>query len=552
MGLITLNNRYQFDPTTDEIGKGGLATVYKAYDLQLKRNVALKKFKIEDADEKYSLENEIQRAIDFQHPNLLRYYDYFTQTYQDEHQHPYQVQYGVMELIEEGDLSQWLKQNPDYPQLLQVFKGILKGLDYLHRPDMSTGKPAIIHRDIKPSNILLKRGSNGELIPKICDFNISKASNAEQTDVSKSFVGTFEYMSPEQINPSKYGINGKLAPNTDLWALGIMLFDHLYHGQESFLGKRSEGITQGQILENILNKKIPATQIDSLPAPFNSIVKLCLVREAPKRTHSAAELLQIIEATPVSAKESKNIPKPKTSNKPINNENELPPTLQSTRPRDNSQTNTPQPNWAFWIVSLLIVVVGLTGLIWYFINEEEPIEDNGWTVQDNTDTIQNPTGVQVLDGEKAKEESQPIKLRPLDRSKIGVKSISQLQTDNVLIKQYIADNRLIAQPTGSGLYFAMSRLGLGKKPTLENTVVVNQKGYLLDGTVIDSSYDRGKPDEFPLNALIPGWQEGLQIFREGSKGKLLIPSSLGYGAAGTNKIPPNSVLVYDIELLEVR
>jgi serine/threonine protein kinase len=139
MGLITLNNRYQFDPTTDEIGKGGLATVYKAYDLQLKRNVALKKFKIEDADEKYSLENEIQRAIDFQHPNLLRYYDYFTQTYQDEHQHPYQVQYGVMELIEEGDLSQWLKQNPDYPQLLQVFTGILKGLDYLHRPDMSHG-----------------------------------------------------------------------------------------------------------------------------------------------------------------------------------------------------------------------------------------------------------------------------------------------------------------------------------------------------------------------------------------------------------------------------
>jgi FKBP-type peptidyl-prolyl cis-trans isomerase len=345
-------------------------------------------------------------------------------------------------------------------------------------------------------------------------------------------------------------VNWHRIPICGHWALCFSTT--LHHGQDSFLGKRSEGTTQGQILENILNKKIPAAQIDSLPAPFNSIVKLCLVREASKRTQSAAELLQIIESTPEPTKERKKKAKPEVAETNQNHHSELPPTLQSTRPRDNSHTTIQKPNWAFWIVGSLIVLVGLTGLVWYFINEEEPIDDNSWTIQDNTDTIQNATGVQVLEGEKVAEESQPIKLRPLDRSKIGVKSISQLQTDNVLIKKYIDDNRLIAQPTGSGLYFAMSRLGLGKKPTLNDTVMVNQKGYLLDGTVIDSSYDRGKPDELPLKSLIPGWQEGLQIFREGSKGKLLIPSSLGYGAAGTNKIPPNSVLVYDIELLEVR
>ncbi|QQS30855.1 MAG: protein kinase [Sphingobacteriales bacterium] len=550
MGEVTLNNRYQFDPIHDEIGRGGLATVYKAYDLQLKRNVALKRFKIEDADDKYSLENEIQRAIDFQHPNLLRYYDFFNHTYHDEHQHPYQVQYGVMELIDEGDLSHWLKQNPDESQLLQVFTGILKGLDYLHRPDVSTGKPAIVHRDIKPSNILLKRASNGDLIPKICDFNISKATNAEQTDASKSFVGTFEYMSPEQINPAKFGINGKTSANTDLWALGVMLFDHLNPNNESLLGKRSEGTTQGQILDNILNKNIPVEQIDKLPAPFNEIVKLCLVRDAHKRVQTAEELLKIIEKVPLQAKKEKRNTHRENTTTGKKNVTDLPPTIQNAKTATPKTSSSPF-SWKIWFSVALFVLIGLSALIGYFIEEENKTEYPD-TLINSPDTTRPKIGIRINETKSEENTTSNPKLLPLNRTKVGLKSISQLQKDNDLIKQYIADNRLIAQPTGSGLYFAMSRLGLGKKPTLENTVVVNQKGYLLNGTVFDSSYDRGKPDELPLNALIPGWQEGLQIFREGSKGILLIPSALAYGEAGATNIPPNSVLIFDIELLEVK
>ena len=81
---------------------------------------------------------------------------------------------------------------------------------------------------------------------------------------------------------------------------------------------------------------------------------------------------------------------------------------------------------------------------------------------------------------------------------------------------------------------------------------VHYKGMLLDGTVFDSSYDRGNPVEFPLNAVIAGWKEGLQLMKAGSKYKLYIPSKIGYGERGVPQvIPANSTLIFEVELLEI-
>jgi FKBP-type peptidyl-prolyl cis-trans isomerase FkpA len=122
--------------------------------------------------------------------------------------------------------------------------------------------------------------------------------------------------------------------------------------------------------------------------------------------------------------------------------------------------------------------------------------------------------------------------------------------DEEVITQYIADNNLNAQSTGSGLYYVLVQEGIGTRPTLNSNVKVIYKGYLTDGTVFDQSPASGV--SFPLAGVIEGWREGIPLFREGGEGILLIPSGLGYGNTETGSIPANSVLIFDIELLDVQ
>ena len=107
--------------------------------------------------------------------------------------------------------------------------------------------------------------------------------------------------------------------------------------------------------------------------------------------------------------------------------------------------------------------------------------------------------------------------------------------------------------TESGLQYEIIESGKkgGKKPSLEDMVTVHYTGTLIDGTVFDSSVERGEPANFPLNGVIQGWQEGLQLMGEGDKYKLTIPAELAYGDRPAGSIPPNSVLVFEVELIKV-
>ena len=106
--------------------------------------------------------------------------------------------------------------------------------------------------------------------------------------------------------------------------------------------------------------------------------------------------------------------------------------------------------------------------------------------------------------------------------------------------------------TASGLQYEVLKAGEGAKPAATDTVKVHYHGTLIDGTVFDSSVDRGEPISFPLNRVIKGWTEGVQLMPVGSKYKFVIPSDLAYGAQGAGgKIGPNATLIFEVELLAI-
>ena len=119
---------------------------------------------------------------------------------------------------------------------------------------------------------------------------------------------------------------------------------------------------------------------------------------------------------------------------------------------------------------------------------------------------------------------------------------------------FLAKNKARAgvKTTASGLQYEVQKEGTGPNPKATDTVTVNYKGTLMDGSTFDSSYDRGQPATFVLNQVIPGWTEGVQLMKVGSKYKFYIPAALGYGDKGAgNTIGPNSPLIFEVELLSI-
>ena len=121
-------------------------------------------------------------------------------------------------------------------------------------------------------------------------------------------------------------------------------------------------------------------------------------------------------------------------------------------------------------------------------------------------------------------------------------------------EKYLADNakKEGVMVTESGLQYEVMSEGEGAKPVATDVVKVHYKGTLLDGTEFDSSYSRNEPTTFPLDRVIPGWTEGLQLMPVGSKYKFTIPSDLAYGDRDLGKIPANSTLIFEVELLEIQ
>jgi FKBP-type peptidyl-prolyl cis-trans isomerase FklB len=139
-------------------------------------------------------------------------------------------------------------------------------------------------------------------------------------------------------------------------------------------------------------------------------------------------------------------------------------------------------------------------------------------------------------------------------TEMQAKQADQAKTMSVEGDKFLAENAIRDEvvTTESGLQYEVLATGEGEKPTAASTVRVHYHGTLLDGSVFDSSYDRGQPAEFPVGGVIKGWTEALQIMSVGSKWRLFVPYGLAYGEQGAGgAIGPYATLIFDVELLEI-
>ena len=288
-----LNNRYEI---IKPIKSGGFAEVYLAKDHNLGINVALKRYHLEQMAskvggiknaEKYSVINEIRRAISFNHPNVARYYDAFryemASTFGKEH---YEI--GVVEYLADGDLSDFIKRNGiGSEKVKNALIGILKGLEYLHSKQ-------IIHRDIKENNILF----DGD-IPKIIDFGISKEVESNGSGSTSLLFSTPGYLAPEQIEPNKYSVNGKVTHNIDFWAFGVMLY-YQFKKELPFGTYGESEESKSAFRMRVLTKDIEELDWTGIPSNFIQVIKRCLKKNACERVNKAQDLIDLLDHKAIS------------------------------------------------------------------------------------------------------------------------------------------------------------------------------------------------------------------------------------------------------------
>lgn len=146
---------------------------------------------------------------------------------------------------------------------------------------------------------------------------------------------------------------------------------------------------------------------------------------------------------------------------------------------------------------------------------------------------------------------QQRKIQELFQKKMSVRSEKEKKTGAEFLEGFVKKES--AQKTPSGIAYKMIKEGTGKAPKATDVVKVHYHGTLIDGTVFDSSVERGKEVEFPLDRVIKGWTEAVQLLKEGGKIKVVIPSELAYGDVGAPpKIPGGATLIFEIELFEVK
>lgn len=351
-------SHYEWDPEKDLIAEGGFAEVFKAKDINTaNRWVALKIYKEavsrgttgSTGQKKYSLEQEFAKIDGLSHTNIISFYGLEYIEHQDAMSRTASYPVLIMEYAGEGTLKELSRNQLSDDNLEEVIISIIRATGYLH-------SQGIIHRDLKPGNVLFSKDRNDKYVAKITDFGISKDVLGDKT-IDQSFtegVGTPHYMAPEQFFKKKFGLNGEVSERTDIWAIGVILFQ-LLTGKRPF----GQGLKDYELIrDEITQKKL---DLSAIPEKFQTIISKCLEKESINRPASANELLKLLE--PQSYDEDLTIIPGQGG--VITN----PPT-KAIKSKKNII--------AYFILGLLILLGSFGGFKWYQQSKAKELLANGW------------------------------------------------------------------------------------------------------------------------------------------------------------------------------
>jgi serine/threonine protein kinase len=273
--------QYRYDPDKDLLGCGGFGNVYRAYDYSGKRYVAMKISQVKDIFGRFTLLNEVElsKSID-DHVNVARY-EFGLRV-----KLPFPVDYAIMAYYEDGNLDMLLRKR--YGKLTDreyydIVEGLLEGIAHLHTEN-------VIHRDLKLANILMHRTKQGQWRPKIADFGLSRQIDDTDASVANSAIGmTIAYAAPEQIE------NRPIRTNVDLWAIGVIIY-RLLTGDMPFTSTPGVDATSAnlEMSRKITQVELPE-RLNTIPEPYQSIIRRCFVKDIRDRAQTAHELLTIIK-----------------------------------------------------------------------------------------------------------------------------------------------------------------------------------------------------------------------------------------------------------------
>ena len=333
------SKRYVYDASTDELGGGGFAHVYKAWDNEEECFVALK---IQPVDSRYPdlrLKNEVDRAASLRHPNVARYKACYTFSTFDGNK-----DIAVMSYYEHGSLDKLLcSQRLTDAEREDILKQILAGVDYLH-------SQGIIHRDLKPQNILVLH-HGGRYVPKITDFGISKQlADGESSAVHNSILGgTYSYASPEQLKETT------IRKNTDLWSFGVIAYQ-MFAGVLPFnCGTFSPTSQEGRLEQfRQMTSGVLPEALNNMPEPWQTLIRECLVVDNTQRLTHVADCMAIIGIQPTAI------------DKPVEVKATDERTIPEKQPKYDNRSNHKSRWWLWLLITILLLAIG--GFVGYMMS----------------------------------------------------------------------------------------------------------------------------------------------------------------------------------------